>query len=143
MKLEVIRDTLTDISTIGSLYVDGAWHGHSLEDRVRSGPKVKGQTAIPCGTYEIVIDMSARFKKLMIHILNVPGFDGIRIHKLNTSDETEGCIGVGKIRGRDWIGNCSEVYNFLFKKIFLALKTEKVYITISIEEGAIDARTRA
>lgn len=141
MNIEVIRDTLTDTSSIGSVYVDGAWHCHSLEDRSRFGPKVPKETAIPCGVYQVVIDFSNRFQKDMPHILNVPGFSGIRIHKGNTDKDVEGCIAVGAIRGRDWIGNCTEVYNSLFGKISLALRTEKVYITVRIEEGAVDARS--
>jgi hypothetical protein len=143
MEIEVVRDTLTDKSSVGSIYVDGLWHCHSLEDRVRSGPKVQGQTAIPCGRYEVVIDYSNRFKRLMPHILEVPGFTGIRIHKGNTDKDVEGCIAVGAIRGRDWVGSCSEVYGSLLEKISLALKTENVYITVRIEEGAVDARSYA
>jgi hypothetical protein len=141
MKIEVIRDTLTDTSTIGSLFINGVWHCHSLEDMVRVGPKVFGKTAIPCGMFEVTIDTSPRFRKLMIHILSVPNFSGVRVHKGNKAEDTEGCLLVGSIRGYNWIGNCSGVYNSLFKKIYLALKTEKVYIEISIEEGAMDTRT--
>jgi hypothetical protein len=91
--------------TIGKLYVSddekgGAWtyFCDTLEDRYRGDDmanKVKGKTAIPKGRYRGVVDYSQHFKKMMLHILGVPGFDGIRIHSGNTSEDTEGCILVG------------------------------------------------
>ncbi len=74
----------------------------TMEDTVREVPgmpvcewKVKGSTAIPCGTYPIIMDMSTRFKRIMPHILSVDGFEGIRIHAGNSADDTEGCILLG------------------------------------------------
>ena len=58
--------------------------------------KVYGETAIPTGTYKLVIDYSNRFKKNMAHILNVPGYEGIRIHTGNSAKDSLGCIIVGK-----------------------------------------------
>ena len=76
---------------------------YTLEDAVREIPgvpvsewKIKGRTAIPVGSYDLVIDYSNRFKRLMPHILKVPGFEGIRIHVLNTHEQTDGCPGVGE-----------------------------------------------
>jgi hypothetical protein len=57
--------------------------------------KVKGESAIPKGTYTVRFTYSPRFKKNMWQIIDVPGFDGIRIHAGNTADDTEGCILVG------------------------------------------------
>ena len=75
---------------------------YTLEDKFREQKgvpvcewKIPHETAIPCGTYPLIIDMSTRFKKLMPHILNVEGFDGIRIHAGNTAEDTEGCILLG------------------------------------------------
>ena len=82
-------------TTFGKLYLnDMTFLNYTLEDKVRE-IKIKHQTTIPAGTYEIIINKSERFKQMMPLLLNVPGFDGIRIHKGNSAIDTSGCILVG------------------------------------------------
>lgn len=54
--------------------------------------KIKGATAIPAGTYEIELRQSARFGPDTMTLLDVPGYQYIRIHAGNTSADTEGCL---------------------------------------------------
>lgn len=75
--------------------------------------------------------MSARFKKEMPLFLNVPGFDGIRIHSGNTANDTLGCIIVGRNKGEDRIWDCKDVFNSIVTKIKIALPHQKCYITIT------------
>lgn len=58
--------------------------------------KLAGVTAIPARTYRLLITYSTRFRLPMPRLLDVPEFTGILIHPLNVSEETQGCIGIGK-----------------------------------------------
>ena len=101
MELALHRKTLTDSATLGELFIDGVFECYTLEDPVRDlGPngegKIYGKTAIPAGTYPVIINWSPHFQKFRPRLLKVPGFDGILIHSGNTPADTKGCILVGK-----------------------------------------------
>jgi hypothetical protein len=133
--LRLVRRWFTEISTIGELYVDGERECFTLEDRVREGPKVPGKTAIPEGTYAVIITQSARFKRELPLLLEVPGFTGIRIHPGNTAENTEGCILVGQTRGADWIGRSRAAFDPLFAKLQTGLQARmNIGITITHED---------
>lgn len=132
MNLQLQRHTFTDKSTIGSLYVDGVFECYTLEDVVRpEGVKIKGETAIPYDEYEVIIDFSNRFQKPMPHVMNVPMFDGIRIHPGNSDVDTEGCILLGKSKSVDFIGNSREAFGAFFPKLQSGLTRGKVMLDIS------------
>ena len=131
MELKLRRFEFGTTYTIGKLYVDGIYHCFTLEDKVREGEKVNGQTAIPYGTYSVIIDHSNRFNRDLPHILNVQGFEGVRIHTGNTSADTEGCILVGTTwAGKDFVGNSKFAFDPLFEKMKAADKiTLEIYHT--------------
>lgn len=122
MKLEIKRFEFGSTYTIGKLYVDDVYHCYTLEDKVRE-EKVQNETAIPTGTYSVIIDHSRRFNRSLPHILNVPNFEGIRIHSGNTSKNTEGCILLGTTWTKgDFIGNSRIAFDSFFEKLKAAKK---------------------
>lgn len=132
MKLRLVRKTYTDESTIGDLLINDELYCKTLEDRVRQpGVKVPGVTAIPSGVYQVIVTPSPRFKCLMPLLINVPQFEGIRIHWGNKAMDTDGCILVGKTEAKDFIGQSREQYADLFDKIQAALNA-KEHVTIEI-----------
>jgi len=131
MKLEVVRTMCGATCTIGELMVNGEHECWTLEDVVRPmGVKVYGETAIPYGTYNVVVTFSNRFQRDLPLVVNVPGFDGIRIHPGNTAADTHGCLLVGKGRTGTSVTESRLAFNTLFTKIRDAFsRGEKITIT--------------
>jgi hypothetical protein len=127
MKIEVKRLHKTSKSTIGELTIDGKFECYTLED-VEREVKIKSETAIAKGTYKVIINQSNRFKRLLPLLLNVPNFEGVRIHSGNSNHDTEGCILVGRTRSNDFIGQSRKAFDSLFKKMQGA---KNITITIS------------
>ena len=135
MELKLNRIFLGSSATIGELWVNDTHLCDTLEDRVRpEGEKIYGKTAIPEGTYEMVLSYSPRFKKILPEILNVPNFTGIRIHCGNSSADSSGCILVGTWDGEkeDWISDSKIAFNELMSLLQKAADNkDKVAITIN------------
>lgn len=123
------RLTFSDHSTIGELVLDNQFQCYTLEDTCRK-LKIPHVTAIPAGKYQVVINPSARFKRLMPMLLGVPGFEGVRIHPGNTDANTDGCVLVGRIKGVDRIEESQLAFNKLFGKLEDKLKEGKIWIDI-------------
>lgn len=133
MRLILKRLYLKTDYTIGKLYMDGKYFCDTLEDQVRDltkERKIPGRTAIPAGVYEIVVNVSPRFKRKLPRLLDVPGFDGILIHRGNTAEDTAGCILVGENRERGKVINSTQ-YEVQLTGI-LERAQEKGEITIEI-----------
>lgn len=134
MELTLNRIFLGSSATIGELYIDKKYIADTLEDRVRpEGEKVYGKTAIPEGSYQVVLSYSPRFKKILPEILNVPNFTGIRIHCGNSSADSSGCVLVGTWDGKkeDWISDSKIAFNKLMYLLQEATdKKEPITITI-------------
>lgn len=127
--------------TIGKLYINDKYFCDTLEDTDRGltqsmteqqigSKKVYGETAIPTGTYRIIISYSNKFKKQMPLLLNVPGFAGIRIHSGNTEKDSLGCILVGKNKSVGKVLESRDTYSKLFSILYEANKKETIKITI-------------
>ena len=113
MKILLERKYLGPSYTIGKLSIDG-WHiCEVIEDIVRDlnkdgdlldegEIKIAKETAIPYGTFNVELSMSPKFKRVLPMILNVPHFEGIRIHKGIDEKSTWGCLipGENKVKGK-------------------------------------------
>jgi hypothetical protein len=127
MQLVLERQPSTASCTIGELSIDGQHFSETLEDVIREVPgkpvsewKLYGNTAIPAGMYEVEITYSQRFKKDLPLLLNVPGFEGIRMHAGNTEADTSGCILVGRWTGGDYVHNSVQTLNALMDMLEIA-----------------------
>jgi hypothetical protein len=126
MELKVIRKEFTDSSTIGEMWIDNTFFCYTLED-VKREVKIYGETCIPYGRYKVIVNMSNRFKVMMPLLLDVPQFEGIRIHKGNKAIDTHGCILVGLDKTKDAISLSKIAYEKLMKKLE---GQNNIYITI-------------
>lgn len=130
MNLTLIRNKSSDKSTIGRMLIDGVFQCWTLEDVVRP-VKIAHETAIPAGTYQVVITESNRFKRRLPLLVGVPGFDGIRIHPGNCAADTDGCILVGTSAMLDWISGSRAA----FESLFSVLDRPGREITITIKDA--------
>ena len=143
MELKLERKYRSNNYCIDKLYINGKYFSDVLEDPDRGLTdtmsleeikkiKIKGNTCIPYGTYNITITYSPRFKKNLPLLNNVKGFDGIRIHSGNKPQDTEGCLlpGFNKVKGQ--VIDSRVTTDKLIAQIQQALnKGEKVTITIT------------
>ncbi len=135
MKLLLNRDEFLDTCTMGNLFIDGEPECVILEDVDRHlearGVKVAGKTAIPRGTYHVIINESARFKRRLPLLLQVPYFEGIRIHPGNTSADTEGCLLPGIFRSGNSVAKSRLAFDALFAKLNAAIgRGEEITIEV-------------
>jgi hypothetical protein len=136
MKLDIVRFEFSGKSTIGGLLIDNQFFCWTLEDPTRTGPKIPGETCISVGRYRVIIDDSERFKRPMPHVLDVPDFTGIRIHKGNSALDVRGCIAIGFERGPDKIWESGPAFDEFFDRLDAAINAgEEVWLTI--REGAV------
>lgn len=131
--------------TIGKMYINGEYFCDTLEDTDRcltmamSLSEIKevkeyGNTAIPTGRYQIAYTYSNRFKKHLPLLLQVPAFEGVRIHSGNTHKDTEGCILLGLAtdpENKGWVGDSRKTMNEFMNILMPAIEEcEDIWITI-------------
>lgn len=143
MKLHVKRIAKRPTYTIGRLYINNEYFCDILEDADRGlaqntpisiikSKKVPGKTAIPTGTYKVIVNISPKFKRMLPRLLDVPGFDGILIHRGNSADQSSGCLlcGENKVVGK--VIN-STGYELKLTKLLQEAQNRKESIEITIE----------
>lgn len=150
MKLQLLRINSQADYTSGILFQvcdDGSkeFLCYTLEDEYRA-EKVKHETRIPAGTYEMALRKVGGFHqryekrfndihKGMLELIGVPNFQYILIHCGNTDEHTSGCILVGQTQeyGKKdgWIGRSTQAYFDIYPMIAQALEDgEEVKIEV-------------
>lgn len=152
MEIELRRIARRDTYTIGRLSIDGERFCDTIEDKdrglrqdlplsVNKARKVKGETAIPTGRYQVTLGVQSKkyahrkqyafCNGYVPRLLNVPAFDGILIHIGNTAQDSEGCILVGKNTKVGMVTHSTVTFWELYSRLQDAAKQgEKIFITI-------------
>jgi len=142
MEIRVKRIARKDGYTIGRMSLNNEYFCDTLEDTDRGlkdtmqvneilAKKVKGQTAIPTGKYDVILTFSPKFKRVLPLLLNVPGYQYIRVHHGNLPSSTDGCLLVGENKVKGQIINSRATLEKLMSVLLeCEKKKEKVIITI-------------
>tara|TARA_R100001463_G_scaffold25260_2_gene59973 strand:+ start:559 stop:969 length:411 start_codon:yes stop_codon:yes gene_type:complete len=130
INLLIIRDTFTDKSTIGTLYINGEKFCDTLEN-----PWLDNQRNISCipeGQYKVRLRLareSATRDYLHLLVQDVPNRDWILFHRGNSAKDTSGCILVGNGRQQDIVENSRLAMDLVIKEI-LNLGGENISLII-------------
>lgn len=161
MRLKLERTALKSTYTIGHLYYiaeSGAkvYICDVVEDKVRdvnkngkfdppAEVKIKSQTAIPYGTYEVAMNTRSpkfsnfakypyakKYNGYMPRLLKVPHFEGILIHPGISANSSAGCLIVGynKVVGR--VVDSQKAFYRLMDTYLVPAKERGETITIEI-----------
>ena len=126
--LLLIRDTFTDKSVIGKLYLNGEFYGHTLE--LPWNDNQKKISCIPKGVYEVVKRFTAesKYKYEHLHILDVANREMILMHVGNYPKNSKGCVLLGNTRALNFVGDSRKAFYRLmydlgsFEEIELIIK---------------------
>lgn len=130
VNLLIIRDTFTENSTIGELFINGERFCDTLEN-----PWLNNQRNISCipeGQYKVRLRLpreSATRDYLHLLVQDVPNRDYILFHIGNTAKDTSGCILVGQGSEQDVVYNSQLSMDLVIKEI-LNLGGENINLII-------------
>ena len=130
VNLLIIRDTFTEKSTIGKLFIDGESFCDTLENPWKNN--ARNISCIPAGEYKVRLRLpreSATRDYTHLLVKDVPDRDFILFHRGNTSKDTSGCILVGNGREQDAVKNSRLSMDLLIQEI-LYLGGENINLII-------------
>lgn len=152
MELTIERKWKKADYCIGVLYVNNVRFCETLEDTDRglssempvgkiNQLELYGVTAIPRGRYRVVLSVSSKFKTknwgkkyggLVPELLNVKGYDGVRIHPGTKAQDTLGCPLVGRNKVVGGLVDSQKTYYALMDEYLMPAHKagEEIYITI-------------
>ena len=118
INLLIIRDTFTEESTIGELFLNGERMCDTLEN-----PYINNERNISCipeGEYKVRLRLareSATRDYLHLLVQDVPNRDWILFHRGNSAKDTSGCVLVGFASKQDYVKNSTFAMDLLMKEI--------------------------
>ena len=130
INLLILRDTFSDESIIGELFLNGERFCNTLELPFRDNQR--SVSCIPTGEYKVRLRLpreSATRDYVHLLVQDVPNRDFILIHKGNKSSHSKGCVLVGMTSKQDFVGNSALAMNLLVKEI-INLGGEKIKLII-------------
>ncbi len=130
INLLIIRDTFTDNSTIGQLFINGEKFCETLELPYRDNQR--SISCVPAGQYKVRLRparQSATRDYLHMILEDVPNRSYILFHRGNKPSHTRGCILVGQTRQQDFVGNSTLAMDLLMQEI-INLGGEKINLII-------------
>ena len=118
INLLLIRDTFTDESTIGELFLNGERMCDTLELPYRDNQR--SISCIPAGEYKVRLRYpreSGTRDYLHLLVQDVKDRSYILFHRGNTAKDSRGCILVGMTSKQDFVGNSTLAMDLLIKEI--------------------------
>ena len=118
INLLIIRDTFTEESTIGELFLNGELMCDTLENPWKDNQR--NISCIPEGVYKVRLRLareSASRDYLHLLVQDVPNRDYILFHRGNSAKDTSGCILVGIGSQQDFVQNSTLAMDLLMKEI--------------------------
>ena len=118
INLLLIRDTMTDASTMGKLFLNGEEFCDTLELAWKDNQR--SISCIPAGEYKVRLRLpreSATRDYIHLLVKDVPNRSYILVHIGNTTADTKGCILVGQSHQQDFVGNSTLAMELIIKEI--------------------------
>ena len=118
INLLLIRDTFSDKSTLGELFLNGERMCDTLENPWINNKK--NISCIPRGSYKVRLRLareSATRDYLHLLVEDVENRSYILFHRGNTAKDTSGCILVGLGSKQDFVSNSTLAMDLLIKEI--------------------------
>jgi hypothetical protein len=157
MKIVLQRLKTVGEATLGTIAINDVFECFTLEDLPRD-VKIAGATRIPAGTYRLTLQKygtmhekyAAKFgawHRGMIHINDIPNFEGVHIHIGQRPIDTRGC----PLVGTDYDDNADDphlidstgAYKAMYPKVADAIEAGDVFIDVRDEEKSEDKDERA
>ena len=130
INLLLIRDTFTEESTIGELFINGERICDTLERPYFNNQR--NISCIPKGVYPVRLRLpreSATRDYIHLLVQDVPDRDWILVHRGNFPYQSQGCILVGLGSQQDAVNNSTLAMDLLIKEV-IHLGAENINLII-------------